>query len=464
MDIVRAWFSLSSPVSRAFYVRSGFLLMAIKYSGDALAVWLATSRFLDPLSYLNPVYTMRMRAIYPELRNAKPFAASDGLFLFMALWALPFLWIGISMSVRRAIQGGLSPWVGVLFGAPFLNYIIISGLSFRADCAIRDVPPASAARLEPKMSSALLGLGAGVCLTLAMTLISTYVLKSYGSALFMTTPILIGAASGFFYNRHHPKSLRSTIGVACSAVSVGALCLLLFAVEGVVCLAMALPLAWVMAAMGAVIGSVIAMSGRGTAPGLLVVALTLPAIAGLESWPEHNNLYEVMSHVEIDAPPQTVWQHVIGFSDLPAPHDWAFKTGIAYPLRATIQGRGVGAVRHCVFSTGPFVEPITHWEEPTRLAFDVASQPPPMQEWSPFKHVHPPHLDGYLRSKRGEFKLIALNNGRTRLEGRTWYELDLWPQPYFTAWSHWTIQRIHGRVLSHVKSLAERDVQLGAKR
>lgn len=73
-----------------------------------------------------------------------------------------------------------------------------------------------------------------------------------------------------------------------------------------------------------------------------------------------------------------------------------------------------------------------------------------MHEWSPYRHVHPPHLDGYLRSKRGEFRLVPLPNGRTRLEGRTWYELDLAPSGYFALWSHWAIHRIHARVLEHI--------------
>jgi len=99
-------------------------------------------------------------------------------------------------------------------------------------------------------------------------------------------------------------------------------------------------------------------------------------------------------------------------------------------VRAWLGGRGVGAVRHCEFSTGPFVEPITRWEPGKRLSFDVASQPPPMQEWSPFKNVHPPHLDASLRSRRGEFRLIPLPGGRTRLEGSTWYELSIEPRVY----------------------------------
>lgn len=128
---------------------------------------------------------------------------------------------------------------------------------------------------------------------------------------------------------------------------------------------------------------------------------------------------------------------------------------VATSIRARIVGEGVGAVRHCEFTTGAFVEPITAWEPPHRLAFDVASQPPPMHEWSPYRHVHPPHLDGYLRSRRGEFRMIDLGDGRTRLEGSTWYTLDLAPAGYWALWSDGLIHGIHDRVLTHVKALSE---------
>lgn len=69
--------------------------------------------------------------------------------------------------------------------------------------------------------------------------------------------------------------------------------------------------------------------------------------------------------------------------------------------------------------------------------------------------MHPPHLDGYPRSERGEFRLIELPGGRTRFEGRTWYRLDLAPRSYWSPRSDALIRRIHRRVLSHVKALSE---------
>jgi len=166
-------------------------------------------------------------------------------------------------------------------------------------------------------------------------------------------------------------------------------------------------------------------------------------------------LLAVRSAVEVDAPPEVVWSHVVSFSELPPPSELLFRAGVAYPMRAEIQGRGVGAVRHCVFSTGPFVEPIEVWDEPRLLKFSVTKNPAPMQEWTPYRDVHPPHLDGFLVSSGGQFLLTALPGGRTRLEGTTWYRHHMSPVRYWQAWSDFIIHRIHLRVLNHVKQLAE---------
>jgi hypothetical protein len=88
-------------------------------------------------------------------------------------------------------------------------------------------------------------------------------------------------------------------------------------------------------------------------------------------------------------------------------------------------------------------------------AFDVAETPPPMREWSPYETVHAPHLSGNMRSRRGEFRLVALADGRTRLEGTTWYELDMFPQAYWGLWSDALIHTIHTRVLGHIKHRVE---------
>jgi uncharacterized protein YndB with AHSA1/START domain len=159
--------------------------------------------------------------------------------------------------------------------------------------------------------------------------------------------------------------------------------------------------------------------------------------------------------MEIDAPPERVWRYVVSFPDLAEPREWFFRAGLAYPQRARIEGTGVGAVRYCEFSTGPFVEPIEIWDEPRLLRFRVTENPAPMHEWSPYAQVAPKHLHGYLISQKGQFRLTRLSGNRTLLEGATWYRHGLWPAEYWRWWSDAIIHRIHLRVLNHIRTLAE---------
>ena len=79
-------------------------------------------------------------------------------------------------------------------------------------------------------------------------------------------------------------------------------------------------------------------------------------------------LLSVRSKAIVNAPPEKVWNNVVTFSELPPADDWLFDLGIVCPTCATIEGTGVGAIRYCNFTTGPFVEPITVWDEPNVLA------------------------------------------------------------------------------------------------
>lgn len=81
--------------------------------------------------------------------------------------------------------------------------------------------------------------------------------------------------------------------------------------------------------------------------------------------------------------------------------------------------------------------------------------PPPLEDWTPYNRVYPPHLKKYFRVIEGEFVLTELPNGGTRIEGRTWYENEIWPAAYWMGISDFVIHRIHMRVLRHIKNLSE---------
>ena len=76
-----------------------------------------------------------------------------------------------------------------------------------------------------------------------------------------------------------------------------------------------------------------------------------------------------------------------------------------------------------------------------------------MIETSPYEHLHAAHLD-YLRSQRGQFRLFEMN-GKTIVEGTTFYTHDIAPDIYWKLFSDEIIHQIHMRVLNHIKQVAE---------
>lgn len=273
----------------------------------------------------------------------------------------------------------------------------------------------------------------------------------YGWTVFIICPWLLGGLAAWLFRA---RTGAQAAGIGALATTAGICSLLLLGAEGLICIAMAIPLVTPLGAIGGWM-AFRALHFKFRARGAAAMLLLLPPAGIGVDLNGRAPIYAVRTAMEISAPPERVWQHVITFSELPEPADWFFRAGVAYPIRARIDGHGVGAVRYCEFSTGPFVEPIEVWDEPRLLRFRVTHNPAPLRELSPYGELNTRHLTGYLASEHGQFLLTPLPGRRTLLEGTTWYRHGLWPAAYWRLWSDAIIHRIHLRVLSHIRSLAE---------
>jgi uncharacterized membrane protein YhaH (DUF805 family) len=421
--------------------------MALKYALDAALIAQFTGRWWTPLDYLSPLWSTRQHV----LQGAPAWLAP-----VLVVITLPFLWIGVSLTLRRAVNAGLSAWTCLLFFVPGVNYVLMLALCVLPSRPTRARPAgAPPPQVDERLTSALLGVAASLGITLVTVGIGIYLKRSYSTGLFLGVPFTIGYISSYIYNRRYPRSVGESIVIAVASVTIAGGALIVFALEGLACTVMALPLAFALALPGALLGRVVAR--QSVEPGAGVgMALLVPLFVAAEPRPTPP-AHEVVTVVEIAAPPEVVWRHVVTFPDLAPPTEFLFRVGVAAPTRARIVGTGVGATRYCDFTTGSFVEPITAWEENRLLAFDITSQAPPMTEWSPYREVNPPHLDGYFRATHGEFRLTALPGGRTRLEGRTAYVVDMFPQRYWTLPAGRIVAAIHERVLRHIAALAEEE-------
>ena len=440
-------------VGRTRYLISGLLLLAIKHNLDRLVAAL----YGYPWRILNYWVSDIPTGITTITRREASFYA------LLIVIALPFIWIGTVLTLRRLRDANLPLWLVALFFLPFFNlafFIILVAIPSEAP-SDHEKLSSRFSRLIPEgeFGSAALGVLVTVALSVLITTLSANGLGSYGWGLFVGIPFFLGLNSVLIYGYHQPRSLGRCLLVALLSTALVGISLFAVAVEGLICLIMALPLAIVLALFGGFIGFVLQQRRSFSNQSLRVVSvgfLLMPGLTLLEySIGETSPVYAVKTSVVIEANAQTVWSNVVSFAQLPPPTETIFKTGIAYPIRADIAGRGTGAVRHCVFSTGEFVEPITVWDEPRLLSFSVSGQPPAMEEMSIYSDLHPPHVEHYLVSKRGQFELKALPDGTTLLEGTTWYQNRFWPGVYWHLWSDAIIHRIHKRVLTHIKNLSE---------
>ena len=447
-------------VGRAEYAAVGLIGVAIKHNLDRL---IALAFFPNSSAFLNYWAPLGKAARLNHLTNNEvKFLAT------LLLFSIPFLWVGVAMTVQRLRDAGQPVWLVVLFFFPVINVLFFlalcalppreravesEGAPWPAQSGFSEVIPSS------PLGSAVLSIFLTSVLGLVFLGLGTLVVGAYGWGLFVALPFCLGMFSVLLYSYHSPRDWWTCLNVALLPVGILGIALILVAMEGVICVLMAAPFALGLSALGGILGYTIQVRHwrpKQTPAMLSIVILMIPASFGIEHAAAlQPPTFEVRTAIEVNAPPEKVWNQVVAFAEIPPPTELLFRAGIAYPIRAEISGHGVSAVRHCIFSTGPFAEPIEVWDEPRLLKFGVTANPAPLSELSPYGNIQPPHLHGYFVSKQGQFLLTALPGGRTRLEGATWYQHTMWPAAYWHLWSDYIIHRIHLRVLQHIREVAE---------
>lgn len=446
-------------IDRGTYLAAGLIGFGLKHNIDRVV---ATYFFHRPWSLFNywipPARAIRITSLPKEEAN---FLAT------MLLMALPFVFAGVVLTLRRLRDAGLPLWLVAFFFAPVVNLAFFAVLSAlpsrdeRAADAAAEPPQTMLARVIPDsaLGSAAMAVFVTLIVGTAATLLAIQVFRQYGWGLFVALPFCLGLAAVLLYSYHRERSLLSCLAVAAIATGLLALVLLALAIEGAICLVMAAPIALALALLGGWVGYLIQRrpAGRREAPSVLLALMTaLPLLMGAE-WisPAGEPRFEVRTAIEINAAPEEVWRRLVSFPAVAEPPDRLFRLGIAYPIQSSIDDQRIGGLRQCLFSTGTFVESIDACEEPRQLGFSVTAFAPPMRELSPYGAIHTPHLDGYFQPQHARFELVPLPGGRTRLEGVSQYHMQIWPAEYWRLWSDWIIHQVHLRVFRHIKQLAE---------
>jgi hypothetical protein len=217
------------------------------------------------------------------------------------------------------------------------------------------------------------------------------------------------------------------------ALMLGGIALIVSALEGIVCLVLASPLAVGLALLGGLLGRAIAIHSRRSPQQTAFGLALLPLMFTVESVLPPAIHFETQSTIEINAAPEVVWAALVRTDLLDAPVPFVFRLRVAYPLRGEILGEGVGAIRRGEFSTGLAHERVTEWVPRRKLAFVMENQVPAMRELSPYAHVHAPHVNGYFSTTYTSFELLPRANGGTNVVERTTHELRVCPGDFSSS-------------------------------
>jgi hypothetical protein len=419
--------------------------LAIFFSQHALAclVLVAHGRSLVPLVLDRQFLFMPLQML------ARQGGLPSATLILSFLGVLLAAWMLAALAFQRAGDAGINSWIATSAVAPVVQLAVIIVLSVLPSRAT--VPPlaASGSAGASSMATALQGLAAGVALTLLAVALGALFFGTYGFGIF------VGATTGYFANRTADVGRSGTSKLVLGALLLGALALVLVALEGIVCLILAAPLAIAIAVVGGFLGRAIAVhAGHPPRHALGGLAL-LPLVFAAETMLPPAVTFESRSTIRIAAPPEAVWPMLL-YTDLSQePVGLPFRLGVAYPLHGETLGEGVGALRRGAFSTGIVREQVTQWMPNRKLAFVMLDELPAMRELSPYAHVHAPHVIGYFRILETVFELAPMPDGGTELIERTSHELRLEPVLYWLPLARWMVHENNARVLAHIRRQAE---------
>ncbi len=243
MTTMRVLFSFAGTIDRRAYVIVALVCVLVKHALDLSLATFVFDRPWGPLNYLVPLGA-------PVPLHAM--SGADAAFIgWMLIASIPFAWVGLAITAKRFRTIGWPGWTVLLFFVPIANIVSFGVAALwpeRTESRDR-ATPGWLARWVPqdRFGIAVVAAIVPAAFGLILVAVSTELLDSYGWALFAAVPFAQGALAVILYASHGRRGIGASVLIALISCGVSLFGLLAVALEGVVCIAMAAPIALVMA-------------------------------------------------------------------------------------------------------------------------------------------------------------------------------------------------------------------------
>lgn len=259
------------------------------------------------------------------------------------------------------------------------------------------------------------------------------------------------------------------VGIALLSVTMFLIGTLVLMLEGLICVVMMAPVAWVMATLGALATLAPYRRPRPPNPGdhedpptprkhhlaVLLLPLAVGLVEGRFELPWE--VRHVHSRIDIDAPAARVWDEIVRvptITEAERRSSWVHAMGFPHPLEATIDGEGVGATRHASFVGGIlFEEVVTEWEPRSLLSFSIDVDAESIPTTTLDEHVV---VGGrYFDTLEGTYRIEPHDSGGVTLHLSSRHRLSTPFNAYAGLWTDGIMAGIQEEILHVVRARAE---------
>lgn len=275
--------TLGGTVGRAEYAALGCILFLLKCLLDHALAPFVLGR---PWSFLNYLNVGQAQLVADASRTRSP------VYSAMFLVALPFLWAGVVLTLKRLRDARMPLWLVFMFFAPVINLLFFVALcligsryvqvSGRQSEATTETDAAQGAAHRPAAASMGMAIGLTAALGWVLVGFNVYALGVYGAGLFVGLPFCLGIIAAVIYGYYGARSCGGCVGVGFLSVITLAAVLFSTGFEGFGCLIMAAPIWLVCALLGGSVGYFIQRYARDEREiAILVISRILALLVGL---------------------------------------------------------------------------------------------------------------------------------------------------------------------------------------
>src|SRR5437660_7302746 len=219
-------------IDRKSFAIAGCTAFLLKFLLDKFVAFAVFGRPWFLWSYWQPLGPdVRVNAIHPD---TQVFAGT------LLVLALPFIWLGVTLTVRRLRDAGKPLWLVVFFFVPVINllfFLLLCTIGSHSVAAQREAAPWPETRMLDRwiprstLGAAAASIGMTIAIGSMFSVLGTEVLRSYGWGLFVALPFCLGLFSVLVYSYHEPRSYSSCMSVSLVPMALLGAVLILVSIE-----------------------------------------------------------------------------------------------------------------------------------------------------------------------------------------------------------------------------------------